>query len=767
MIALVFALALAQAGITVREDGRPVNRAVIDLNCGDGVTCSRTGIRQATINATPSGCDAGSYVQISGGSLINAGESATQAQWIWVSSCGDAGPTGTDDGGYLMLSTEATYWLAMDASIPGSIIMGSKDTGLVINHADSGHPTIYAGATCSAGTYPTEVSASGALTCGAPAAGGSGYYLTSNGTTISNSEVFINNIHTSELGDRVALSYTGTAVWTGAEVPSCSNAVTSKLLYSTTTHAFSCGTDQLSDGGAGAGGYATVQEEGSSLTARTTLNFVGYGMTCADNSGNSTTDCTVSKMREAFAADAAITAQWADTAFVADASIASLLANNAHHAMTADASYSAMGFDHDPGACSAGQYVSDMSSTGVLTCSIPPVAGVSSIDGGTNISVVNGTTAATVALTGLVAQSLGGTGSGALWCAPGDYLTSDGGGAFYCGTPSGAPSGAPSSASYWTRVAESGLSNETAMGALASGIVINATTTGVPTIYAGADCTDQFVRGLTPSGVLSCEKVVLNDDTSGTLAVANGGTGQADLGLVRVGAAYVCDAGYSCMGFDHAPGKCAANTYAIGVDSTGEPTCSQPAQVLAVVDGGTGQTSLGLVKVGAAYMADASVTARRWESLPTGCTGGEFAIASDIDGGMVCASPMQSAVFTFLSRGGASFTQVAVETYNWLGSGAYVPVTASTAQVRCTWATTGTAGVSDIIRVDVRKNSASGCTCDLDITTCGDPTGTPFKCSCAVSFAAADSIGLQLAEGGTCGSGIQYPSEMVCVVTLK
>lgn len=42
----------------------------------------------------------------------------------------------------------------------------------------------------------------------------------------------------------------------------------------------------------GAGGYATVQEEGSGLTQRSTLNFIGTGVTCADDAGNSTTDCT-------------------------------------------------------------------------------------------------------------------------------------------------------------------------------------------------------------------------------------------------------------------------------------------------------------------------------------------------------------------------------------------------------------------------------------------------------------------------------------------
>ena len=45
--------------------------------------------------------------------------------------------------------------------------------------------------------------------------------------------------------------------------------------------------------GGGAGGYVTIGDEGSSLTARGVLNFTGAGVTCADNSGASRTDCTI------------------------------------------------------------------------------------------------------------------------------------------------------------------------------------------------------------------------------------------------------------------------------------------------------------------------------------------------------------------------------------------------------------------------------------------------------------------------------------------
>lgn len=80
-------------------------------------------------------------------------------------------------------------------------------------------------------------------------------------------------------------------------------------------------------------------------------------------------------------------------------------------------------------------------------------------------------------------------------------------------------------ASYITRVAETGLSNETALGGLASGLLLNTNGTGLPTIYAGTSCTNQFPRALAASGAATCATVALLTDTSGTLTVARGGTG--------------------------------------------------------------------------------------------------------------------------------------------------------------------------------------------------------------------------------------------------
>lgn len=83
----------------------------------------------------------------------------------------------------------------------------------------------------------------------------------------------------------------------------------------------------------------------------------------------------------------------------------------------------------------------------------------------------------------------------------------------------------PTAASFWTRVPEGTLSNETALSTLATALIVNTTTTGVPVAYAGTACTNQFPRSLSIVGAATCASVALATDTTGTLGVANGGTG--------------------------------------------------------------------------------------------------------------------------------------------------------------------------------------------------------------------------------------------------
>src|SRR5574338_1232768 len=96
--------------------------------------------------------------------------------------------------------------------------------------------------------------------------------------------------------------------------------------------------------------------------------------------------------------------------------------------------------------------------------------------------------------------------------------------------------GAPTTSGDITKSADATLTNELALGSLATGLLINTTTTGVPTIYAGASCTNQVVRVLSASGAATCATITsafvdssiltsggaLGTPSSGTLTNATG-----------------------------------------------------------------------------------------------------------------------------------------------------------------------------------------------------------------------------------------------------
>lgn len=67
----------------------------------------------------------------------------------------------------------------------------------------------------------------------------------------------------------------------------CSSADANKLHYTDPSGA------DIALGAGGGSGYATVKDEGTSLTQRATVNFIGAGVTCVDNSGATRTDCTI------------------------------------------------------------------------------------------------------------------------------------------------------------------------------------------------------------------------------------------------------------------------------------------------------------------------------------------------------------------------------------------------------------------------------------------------------------------------------------------
>jgi hypothetical protein len=80
-------------------------------------------------------------------------------------------------------------------------------------------------------------------------------------------------------------------------------------------------------------------------------------------------------------------------------------------------------------------------------------------------------------------------------------------------------------AKYIVQTLPGDLPNAQALGSLASAIVVNTTTTGVLTTYAGTSCTNQFPRSLSALGVATCATVDIVNDTTGALTVGRGGTG--------------------------------------------------------------------------------------------------------------------------------------------------------------------------------------------------------------------------------------------------
>lgn len=114
-------------------------------------------------------------------------------------------------------------------------------------------------------------------------------------------------------------------------------------------------------------GGITCTRSGSTLTITGTTGGGAPSVTCAADEAltwNGAAYSCISKVRAAFMADAGITAQ-----------TATQLAS-------------------DPTACSAGQYVTDISAAGALTCSTPPGTGVTSVSGSTFVSSSGGTTPA-------------------------------------------------------------------------------------------------------------------------------------------------------------------------------------------------------------------------------------------------------------------------------------------------------------------------------------------------------------------------------------
>jgi len=160
----------------------------------------------------------------------------------------------------------------------------------------------YAGSSCGANQYATSTNASGALTCGGVS------QLSANGANCAagNAPLGVDASGASEGCFAVAAASHNHA---GGDITSAVASATALAANPTDCSAgqyanaiaasgnLSCGQVAYSElSGAPSNTITTVRDEGSPLTARSSINFTGSGVACADDAANSRTNCTISKL---------------------------------------------------------------------------------------------------------------------------------------------------------------------------------------------------------------------------------------------------------------------------------------------------------------------------------------------------------------------------------------------------------------------------------------------------------------------------------------
>ena len=92
-------------------------------------------------------------------------------------------------------------------------------------------------------------------------------------------------------------------------------------------------------------------------------------------------------------------------------------------------------------------------------------------------------------------------------CAVGEIPKTDANKIWQCSADAGAASGAPTASTYILKTADGTLPNSFPLASLPTALLLNTTTTGTPTAYAGASCTNQVIEDLTGAGVPNCISV--------------------------------------------------------------------------------------------------------------------------------------------------------------------------------------------------------------------------------------------------------------------
>ena len=216
--------------------------------------------------------------------------------------------------------------------------------------------------------------------------------------------------------------------------------------------------------------------------------------------------------------------------------------------------------------------------------------------------------------------------------------------------------GSPIDATYITQTANATLTAEQAMGALATGLVINTTTTGVQSIYAGAACSPNlFTTGVGSSGALTCTQPAFSnlsgaavdgqipDSITVTLAAtatalaanpSDCAGGQYATGIAASGnltcdaVSYATSAGTANY-LGAGATTCGANTWVNAIANTGLGTCAQPA--FSDLSGAATDS-----QVPNSITIDLAATATALAANPSDCAVGQFATGIAASGNLTC-----------------------------------------------------------------------------------------------------------------------------------
>jgi hypothetical protein len=344
------------------------------------------------------------------------------------------------------------------------------------------------------------------------------------------------NSHDHNGGDGAQIAYSSlSGLPTQAQTIACTGSDKVRA-YDASTGTFTCATDQTSAGG----GYATIQEEGGGLTQRTTLNFVGSGITCADDTTRTT--CTLSAGGTGDVVGPASAASGNFSSFsgttgklIADSTYsAASFAAAAHTSATTGVhgvgastvestsgsqgkvdTHAALTTTHGASGAILGRTTADglygpIGAKYILQQADSTLTGEQALGAlGTGILKNTTTTGVLSIAGGADLPTMTATVGGAVPTPPNNTTTFLRGDGTFAAPASG---GAPTTVPYWTGASDAGLSAEKDLSALGTALVIN--TAGTPSAYAGGSCTNQFPRSLSAVGALTCAGVGVADFTA-------------------------------------------------------------------------------------------------------------------------------------------------------------------------------------------------------------------------------------------------------------